>query len=107
MTVTVWTLTSDTNNGLVTRVHATEQQAFENFVQEFTSGDIDRPITKLLDEAKSTNNFEALNRYLQDKLDDESYDSFKVVPHQVDLPGVYPSRKEPERRTSGPAKGRI
>lgn len=80
--MTVWTVTSDTDNGLQTSVHASELAAYQELKRRFCNTTSEESIC---DRHLDAQDFTALNDYVQSSLD-ASLDTFSVESHELQTP---------------------
>ena len=77
---TVWTVTSDTDNGMETRVHVTEREAYWDFLLRWEAGEEDARGRELFNVGSD---FGELNDYLRERIRKGSNDSFSVEAHTL------------------------
>jgi len=98
MTITVWTVTSDTDSGLSTSVHATQKDAYIETKGRFCNSTEEEAV---FDKHIAAGTFDELDSYLQNEILG-SVDSFNVEEHTLELPDAI-SPWKPLEELLGPA----
>lgn len=82
MNITVWTVTSDTDSGLTTTVHATQKDAYIETKGRFCNSTAEEAV---FDKHIFAGTFEELASYLQSEIEG-SVDSFNIEEHTLEIP---------------------
>ncbi len=82
MNITVWTVTSDTDSGLTTTVHATQKDAYIETKGRFCNSTEEEAV---FDKHIGAGTFDELASYLQSEIEG-SVDSFNIEEHTLEIP---------------------
>ena len=82
MKISVWTVTSDTDSGLSTSVHATQKDAYIETKGRFCNSTEEEAV---FDKHIAAGTFDELASYLQSEIEG-SMDSFNVEKHDLEIP---------------------